>query len=275
MKHINLIFILLISVFFSSCDKDENVDPDLPACKLTKETFVVGNDQSSVTYTYDDSGRLIKLVEKDGAYSLSLNFNYNEKGQIIEIYGIDNDVEFKGTCTWENNLWSTVFTMKDGDNWIETEWKPVVKFNDSNQIIEYMDYEKNQTGAFELYRKDVYTWENGNITSTAVTIYSTAKRVTRKILKRKNKQFLADYSYTTTYTYDDKNNAYASVGIMNVIWNELPVTKNNVIKEEMNSAQGFNTIEYTYEYNDKVFPVKLTSSNMDEGNYIEFEYECN
>lgn len=274
MKHINFIFILLISLFFAACDKKDNANPDLPECKLTKETFVNGNEQSTVAYTYDDHERLIKIVSSDGDYMVSIDIIYDENGRIIKLEGSDGGDQFIGECTWDNNVWSTLFKIKEGDEWIETEWKPVVKLDDNNRILEYLDYEKNDTGAFELFAKSVYTWTGDNISSEVFTVYSTTKRTSRSIFKRKNKQYPANYSYTTNYTYDDKNNAFASVGFMNIIWNELPVTKNNIIKEEESGSQNSYTYEYTYEYNDKDFPVK-SSSPSDAESYIQFEYDCN
>ncbi len=275
MKHINFIFILLISVFFASCDKNENTNPNLPECKLTKATFVNGNNQSSVTYSYDEQERLVKIVESDDDYSLSIDIIYDENGKIIKLEGSDNGDQFIGECTWDNNVWSIVFKLKEGDGWIETEWKPVVKFDDNNRAIEYMDYEKNDTGAFELFTKSVYTWVDDNISSEVFTVYSSTKRSSRSIFNRKNKQYPTNDSYTINYTYDDKNNAFASIGIMNIIWNELPITKNNIIKEEKSGSQSANNVEYSYEYSDKDFPVKSISSNMESGAYVQFEYDCN
>ena len=82
-------------------------------------------------------------------------------------------------------------------------------------------------------------------------------------------------SSTTVYEYDDKNNAFASLGL---IWGII--TKNNETKKVETSTDGrFLTGSYVYEYNDKGFPTKITDTYTNNGpvdsGVILLEYDCN
>ncbi|MEN8123043.1 MAG: hypothetical protein ABFS35_22080, partial [Bacteroidota bacterium] len=116
-------------------------------------------------------------------------------------------------------------------------------------------------------------------TETVKTVSETT--LFNRIFKRSDRSLLKSVtdaiSSTTIYEYDDKNNAFASLGL---VVNYHGLNKNNMTKEIYTYEGGEpETFNYSYEYNDKGFPTKMTetytSGEITDTEVTLFEYDCN
>ncbi len=171
-KLVSVALISLLSVTFTSCDKDDDDSNSAPARKLTSiQTFDADNKPySTTTFTYDGEGR---IVEKETIYAEELPMTkntrktYKYKGDMVE----ESDGEF--TITYQlssNGLLSSLDYQ--GPTWVKKlSWE---YFN--NHCTTYKEY--NRFGAedepnllFYDYTYNV-TWEDDDLSKYKFTFES-------------------------------------------------------------------------------------------------------
>lgn len=133
-------------------------------------------------------------------------------------------------------------------------------YNDKGQMIE-RHYFMDQVSSVYIVAK--YTWENNNIVSLEEVVVPD-KDTAREV-----------------YKYDNKPNAFKSIGIMMLytFYYDIYLSANNVIEKVQTASYGNTVTTYEYTYSDNNYPLSraVIERNTDNNNIIHsgterFEY---
>lgn len=167
MKKLFLLLMMpLLAIPFYSCSSDDDDDFPNGKAKLLKE--IIYDDEEKQIFEYDSEQRLIKVTDK-----------YVNETRIITItYGSNAITCKEGSSeeifTLDNEGYVTKIVYKNGyKNGYYTEFK----YADG-----YLSETKEYNNEGKLQNTYLYTWSNGNLIK------------------------IVDERYTTTYTYDNKEN---------------------------------------------------------------------
>lgn len=292
MKNLKNLFLLVMAgclILASACNKDKNDPEDEKlACLLTKITWI--NDDSAndvTTLMYDADRRLVKIT--GDTQSEYMTIEYNTEGKISKIASYESDIEdWHTNLIWTSNSMTAISEYKDDGVWVTDDYKTVIEFDADEQITKIGWFEKNED-SWVADDYELFTWSNKNITKSEhwnsdKKKSNFEKRFVNRLFRYKGNSSLQksvtdSKSSNTTYEYDDKNNAYASLGFLRDI---AGLNKNNVTKEvytRLGDNQYSRTTNYSYEYNDKGFPTKITETQTSSyGNTYTYvvllEYDC-
>lgn len=275
-KKIIFVAFLGLNFFMLSCnEEEENVTPDLeteeeieiPACIVTK-TYNNSYYIENIYYNPDGTLDKIEYTDENEVLEDFALHTYNESGEIEKVeYFIANDVN---TATRYNEIEynadgkiAKILNYDDADSGYELESSEVFSYDSDKKLIK-VDY-LGSTGELELH----YTFEEydqeGNFLTVKLYDYVNGEAEIRSIRE---------------YTYDDKPNAYLSLGGFVYGYDVFTSTPNNIIKVTDTDGEGNPTGEgyiRTFEYNENGFPVKHTDEYDDSpGNeyYVFYEYDC-
>ncbi len=284
-----ILALLLIGFMFIavSCDKDDNNESAYLLESITSTSSHEGT--YSYDFEYNNQNRLIGIVLEDETEITETKYNYNNKGEISEEFVTIEDKEtHKRVYTRSLNLLTIIDYTKNEDNeWVEDNYKITYEFDNDGLLLKYEYFYKFDT-IYEAWSYSILTWENGNVSTVESWLNSTLKS---NIYKRhQNQLFTQNFNYpilkstndelffTATYEYDTKNNPIAIVG--NPFMPGYN-SKNNAIKMTLSYGsileEDEDEFNYTYEYNDREFPIKgsFTFINSDNETVTEialFEY---
>ena len=235
--------VLLISVVFSSCEKDEDSEPrerKLIPIKITEyEDDVL---EGETVFEYDENNNPVKVDYGEGYYN---TLEYDSDGRLAL------------TRVYEDNSLNSYETYE---------------YNSYNQIIKIQYYNQaGEAGSYYVHEYDA----NGNVikktqygTNDAVVLYYAYEHDSKGNVIN-TKYYWADYQSglvstdeyrETTYQYDDKNNIYKSVDSP-FLWE---TNINNVLVKTFTDHYGNNysvTYNYVYVYNDDNYPTEYTDDN--------------
>lgn len=256
MKKILCLFGALALVLTSCSSDDENSENlILPKTVTYKYSDAEGdNDKAVIVYNGN------KIVS--AGYSASDKEVYTYTGDLItkiEDFASEGNISSTNEFTYENGkLKIDLLTEISGDN---TYISKTVYTHNNDGTISYVTYSDVNTIDDNKTSEGVLTYSNGN-------------------LVKKTENYKAGSSYIKTYEYDTKNSPFKNVlGYNLLIDYDTMATQNNVTKMTnvySNGESGGSTsvFTYTYEYNDKEYPVKQVETNLfnDEEDTTEYTY---
>jgi hypothetical protein len=277
MKNLNKLFVVLcigLLLFATSCDKATEGDPNGggSAFLLTKITWQWVNEEGITendiaTLEYDSQSRLSKIKEiYDDTTTYESILTYDANGKLSQEMELDNGVETdKTTYTWTATNVTELYSSKEGNVWVD-DYKYVSELNSDGLITKEEEfYKQDNVWLSDSYY--LYTWANGNNTKEEEWYLGNMKSSVIKHLKSRHHKDLnvsglksANDTKQSTYTYmyDDKNNAFSSLGF----WDGTEaLNKNNVTKSTRSYAGQPDEVDtYTYEYNSDNYPTKSTAT---------------
>ena len=241
MKNLKILFVNILILIAFSCSKDDNnqaaavVDNTL----LLKKT-IDSDDNLIASYTYDSSKRLINYVLNGNVNNAprNQNFIYNSDGTLDQIINVSNgSIDTKYFYDNDKKL-----IKKEGRGGVD--------------IYTYV-YSANQVTENYLFtpmlveRKVIYKYDaNGN--AIEVKEYDNISAVNPS----------GTLNTTIIYTYDTKNSPFKSFPKEYL----FPVNNfNNKQTEKFNTSA---VVNYIWEYNDKNFPKKRTTSFVRTYEYL-------
>lgn len=263
---------VLVALLFSGCSKENDPDPApaRPACKVIKTDFSTGPTNLISQFTYDSEDRIKEMVTTNGTQKFSsVSYEYNPQGQLTQqttreyVYDAQlNEKTTTRTFTFQYNAKGQAFQYQG----VVTSTDPTAPQGTYAYACEY-DSQGNRTkvtitsssGAPSVY---LYEYQDGNCTKATYRAGEAS-------------EFSIAYEYYLDR--ENKSRTSTSVSLLN-----SPANKNWVKKytETYKSSPGSNTtVENTYEFNDKGFPVKNTAvSRFNNGSpftsVTTFEYAC-
>lgn len=277
--------IVFIGLTLNSCVKDpEDLDTELDlSCLLT----YYSGDVWSYNFYYDNQKRLNSVTYYyDGTQSTYETTQYSG-GQVSQMTKYQNgSPTFYEEYTFGNNLTVEYYTTDEFGNWYLEDRYIYTYF--SSGLIKQRDWyhDTNDGNGLRQYGYRKYTWSNNNISKREYW-FSNKKianidRINKydpiEYMDRNLKSTTDELSYTATFQYDSKNNAFASIGLFFL---DTPLTKNNVTRATYNYNDGrVNRSVFTYSYNADGFPDYRTEVYTPDGeepqNYENyFSYQCN
>jgi len=230
----------------SSCSSDDaapsnpNVNPVgeiiLPR-KIIETIPLIGSN--TTIYNYDSQNRLISFATKTGVITT--------------------------TVTYTNGL-ITSMTSKDLEgNWMEPS---TYTYDNNNRLSAYQSYTPSIFGFPESVDRFEYTYnDNGTITEKWYTGENEPTELNKTSIFTLSEGNIiqavetdAMGNYTTTYSYDTKNNPYKNIpGYDKIVLLSIRQGTNNVLSETI----GASNTTTTYTYNENNYP--LTSASIRNG----------
>jgi len=310
-------FTLAALVPLASCDKEEKGTDDPTtvdlACKITNVSssyLYEGegySEESSSEMVFSYEGDLLKKVVD--SYSYEYCYDDGVGGQICELSEGNEEYRF----TYEGELVTKLGFYEDGilygEGLIEYSGNIISKLvaEDGSDIDEYRfvysngkvskienwDNYSGTAGEFVLYAYTSFTWSGDNIVKEeGFDVFEEGgrklpktnrffnARMSRILKLNPNSRLAETKSYSSTYTYDSKQNPLMGSAFMFIDLDASTMGKNNPLTvSEIEYYDGgtytYNST-YSYEYNDKGFPTKVTNVDEDGDDQITFiEYNCN
>ncbi len=241
MKSIKIILGSLL--LLNSCSKnDTTITETVPVTEnilLLKKTIDT-DDNLTDTYSYDTSKKLINFSRNGNINNpaKNQNFSYNTDGILAQITNAsDGSLVLK--YFYDSNK---KIIKKEGRNGLD-----IYNYEyTGNQVVERYLFTTTGEGFNTFYKYD----SSGNVIETIQYTNVTAANPNGTL------------SATVIYTYDSKKNALTSLPKEYLFPRS---NKNNLLTEKYNANPVYN---YNWEYNDKGFPIKRTTSYVRN-----FEYQ--
>jgi YD repeat-containing protein len=242
------------AITLSSCgdDKDE-ITPIVneTGCKLTE---VNTSDEGSSSVQYNAKGLVSKVIttyNEDGEdVEYTTVYTYNGSNQLIkeEEFGPDGESEWYTTYEYSNGLLSKSKEYEGG----ELDYTATYTYDASKRLIEISEDDEY-----------IMTFE-----------YNSAGNVTEAVA-----EYMGETYMMFTYeNYDNKLNPIAAApGMLSLFEGSSKNNPGRVTSRFYYGSEDYveDVIEYTYQYNNKNLPTKITQSN-EEGEFItNFTYQCN
>ena len=290
----NLLKLMIVMILFTvmSCDKDKDKSEITgPKCLLTKRTFITATSTDVITFQYDSKRRLIGSVEGNLTYKIE----YNSDGKLSKIFGYENGENDKldedcAQYTWTATTLTESYMYKDTvGNWVEDDNKKVFNIDADGNVIKSIFYYKVDGEWIEGKNYLVSIWFDGNLIKNEGWRSEDNPQIGKTLISDMffnstypgSLKSMSDvFSFSNTFSYDEKNNAYTSV---EALFGIGYVSKNNVVKRVFawgDSVNGGSEVRnYTYEYNSDGFPTKIFEEFVIGENTIKneimLEYSCN
>ncbi len=247
---------------FSSCVKEKEtrqIENDFECALIYLQA-----DTYSYEFSYDNEKRLINATYNNYASTPAIyeatDF-YNGKVSKYQA-STDGYDYFYETYSWGRNELTIFYYEKDDfDNYF-LETKYVFTYDSQGQVIQ-RDWYRDSGSGLQLVGIRKYTWYNGNITKREYWFPNKKMGIENLPIAdsynsfSKFKSMDETWSYTVTFTYDNKPNAKASLGLF---WVDDSFSKNNVTSA-------------TYEYADGSFAVSNIAYTYNSDGYPEYSYE--
>lgn len=242
---------------FTACgDKDDDAQPNvtLTPCKVTSAT---DNEGSTTEINYNAAGYVTSItqIEIDGEeeYEYTTNYTYDSGNKLVKEEFTEGGVVY-GYITYEyaNGMVSKTKEYYDG----ELQYSASFTYDGSKRLTKITEV----TAEEEEYTMTFTYNSTGNVTQSEVSYMGQA------------------FIRTKYENYDNKLTPFAAVkGPLNLYEGS---GKNNPGKVTTTYLWGEEpevyTSTYTYVYNDKNLPTKITETDDDGMEYItNFTYQCN
>lgn len=245
-----VLFLVALSIT-SSCKKDDGPDPNIttaPACKVMK---ITDSDGDIVKIDYDSKDRIVKIT--DDTYYLSLEYDNDNRITKISDYD-DNLLESTRTLEYNaKNQWVKMTVTEPGVSGAETY---TAEYDASGMRTKITLKDNNTTESIRSFE-----YANGNLMKETDTYYFGS----------------SSYNSTTIYEYytDKENKLQSLYDIIGIGFNGS--TSKNLVRKETYKGSGSTTSidEYTYEFNNKGFPTKITQKSGANTDVTLLEYQCN
>tara|TARA_R110002049_G_scaffold1498_1_gene11613 strand:- start:39725 stop:40480 length:756 start_codon:yes stop_codon:yes gene_type:complete len=235
----------------------------------------------------DTDNTLVKKIVYDKGTDSEYTETFNYDGN--KLISVDNGDGWKNVYTYENdNLVKDECFVDD-----VLQASVTLDYNLDEKIATYTETFTEDSGLGDRKIKHVFTYNNeGTITDEVYISYLNTDfeldRTKIITLNGKNISKIADGTYSTTYTYDDKNGAFKNIHAVEVL-NILSENEfgsliygntNNMtsfIENDTNTSDNYNNT-YEYTYNDKNYPKigvykSVYGGIEDDIENVEFFYE--
>jgi len=287
------IIALSSSLLFTSCNKDSNNNPtDLPyvpnSSSLLIKKITSVQDVSKSTYItlfkYDEKKRVDTMEyytdanTEPNAYQV---FTYNTDGTIQKYEYFENGIlSEKELYTYSGSQVEGVYSYLDGEIWFEEE-KEVYNYNSTGLIDSVIYYDSNITKVTSWTEDSYYSyaWANNNLVSE--THYYNNTEVLKVSPKKHSKKIINPFEskriqtraskatsditlcHNTVYEFNSNNNPYWVQSFNSVCSpdGQFVFSKNlptSVITTWPDSPGESSNTTYTYEYNSKNYPTKIS-----------------
>ena len=160
------IFCVLSAVLFSSCDKeDEEIDNGIQGAGVKKQKHLVSSsfystdESTNTTYTYDSSGKLMKMsLYDDGKEIDSFNIfdtiTLKDEGSIVSYVTKSNS---DGSIAIDSMIWKNL-----SDNAITHTIARIFRYDENSHLVYSESNDSNEEESKETCE---WIWKDGNITN--------------------------------------------------------------------------------------------------------------
>lgn len=260
MKIFLCLFSTLSIVLFSSCSSDDNLSSGdsliLPkTISSTNPEFPQDNKVSKITY---DGNKILSIVSLGAKTVFTYDGNRIIKQEVFDVDLSGNQTKKNSiSYTYENGKLKTRILRK---GFTETYpdgqyiYKSVYTYT-SDTFISYIYYTVNaNTNAESKSSEGNLTYKDGNLI--------------------KEQEIEGSSIYTREYEYDTKKNPLKNILGFNLLLNETIFSIHNISKTIRTETEYPNSVVYlrSYIYNDKDYPIKMTSFASD-GESVEYVEE--
>jgi len=294
MKKLFVAFIALTSFLFISCSKDSSNNqtdypyvPNSSSLLIKKITSIAEVSKSNyiTLFKYDEKKRVDTMeyytdanTEPD-AYQV---FTYNTDGTIQKYEYFEGGVlNEKELYTYTNSQVEGIYSYLESETWFEDE-KAVFFYNSKGLVDSVIYYDNNSITKATTWTEDSYysyAWDNNNLVSE--THYYNNNEILKVGLKKHSKKFTNPFEakkiqsrvskatseiglcHNTVYEFNDKNNPYWVQSFNSVcspdgqfVFSKNLPTSSITTWPEYPDESGNTT--YTYEYNTKNYPTKIS-----------------
>ncbi len=278
-KHI-LLLLTIVSLTLINCKKD-NSDNDADATKPVPVT-VTSTDNSTTllslpqmivnTINGDASKSSMTTTttsnyEYDGRHLIKVTSNDGQEVKIQEYYYADMDNGILDSIVYKTDgNYSGVSKYQMTNGHIEQ----IAEFDQNNNLVSRVTF-SNYNGDKPSHVSIFSVTQNGTIDISGTISYN-GDDMSSTTLSGTYASY--SISISDTYTYDNKKNVFLNVETM-----EMPITSSHNTLS-VNTQMTFNgmplsneTITYTYNYNNKNYPISTTISGNNTSGSMEYVYE--
>lgn len=274
MKKIFLIVVILvISIMTISCNNDENENINNPQNNLPEllVSKVYNNNRELIgNYIYDSLYRLVKYEYTDSTNNNNIDYSF--------FYGLNNCVErIEVRHINHPGFNNNIYYCYHGNSKRIYEYNQKLTSNNINITNSHIYYNFNGTidsvieNTEDIIYHNLYYYNYYQNCIQTIVSYEIGEDNDSSIVIKKL------ITGTQNRTYDSKKKPSFGldylIGINLLPWFynlsniEYPISRNNIIKELDNAY------EYSYEYNDKGYPIKIIQTFQDYTNPIELNIE--
>ncbi len=251
---------------FSSCERDQEPRPaPAPACRLTRWYDPAGAAGSAV-YTYDAKKRLVALHHEQNGNAFSFwTFAYDEHNQVTgKTFATRPDGAVTLTVTNRYNAQGqvTAWVVMENGRYTEATRDLDAEGNCTRLTVVITDL---NTGV-SITSRHAYQYQEGNLASSITDIGTDAER---------------HHTYEYYPGQENKLNTHPAWG--DPLEGPGPSPSRNQLRtarsaSPKNSGEDPDTRQYTYEYNAKGFPTRITTVRTYAGTTTSseavYEYDC-
>ncbi len=251
---------------FGSCERDREPRPvAAPACRVTRWYDPTGAAGSAVS-TYDAKQRLVALHHEQNGNAFSFwTFTYNEHNQLTgKTFADRQDAPVTLTVTYRYNAQGHVTARVVMENGRHTE--ATRELDAEGNCIRLAVVTTDLNTGVSLTRRHSYQYQAGNLVSSITDIGTDAER-----------------HHTYEYYPGQENKLGAYEALTGTLEGPEPGPNRNLVKtarsvSPQNPAINPETRQYTYEYNAKGFPTRITTVRTYAGTTTTsdavYEYNC-
>lgn len=254
LRVLSLSLVTTAITILSSCNKDDGPTPGPDAILACKVTKIIDEDGEIVNVEYDSKDRITKMIDIEDGDDYSQVYEYDNNNRVIKISYFDG-TQPDGSSTVEynsNGQWTKMLATESGDT--------------DTYLAEY-DGNGNRT---KITEKD----QTNNTNYTTTFEYANGN-----VMKETRTSTVGGTPYTSTTAYEyymDKEDKLKPLKELLSMGYTGTASKNMVKKATYTYSFGGSTSidNYTYEYNDKGFPTKVTTIDNNSSDITSFEYQC-
>jgi hypothetical protein len=257
MKKLSILILLLISVTFTNCKKDEPEEVSKPVPVEIKNFDESGNLSFTETYEYNEK-RITKKTTVSGSDTTVSTYNYSDesKGLLTDIVNVKNG-QPDGRIVFEYNIDNLLTKQEEFDaNGTSIEKGEMLHFTNGKPDQIKISTIDATYGLVVLIGTIDYTGDNATAIHLTTTVSGVSVNITQNITCDTNPHMFTNVS---------------TVFLPNMYKN------NQTIIENVVSALGSNQVSVltnTYTYDSDNYPTKIESvENGDSMGYVEITYE--
>ena len=190
------------------------------------------NDNRTTTlFRYDEDNRIVEINYGNSTAKFTYDNNLIQKIELTSESApmiAKNELEHKGKTVTAIDM---TFSAK-GTSVTSLPFNPLRLFvpeSAANKLLECSQAKGNTRATF--------TWTGNNLTEMNTS---------------------GEYNLSYKYTYDDKNNPYKGLFDVTTLGMDEMFSANNVVREEITEGGSTKAVNYSYVYDNKKCPVKLT-----------------
>lgn len=235
-----ILLVLLVAFVGVGCSTKESIGPSL--CYLTAVQFE--STQITVTYSYDDSHRIISAKEVNGKTNTTLTseYAYDNNNRVTSITYSNGE---KDTYTYDTEGKVTSRTVTDNTGYGLIE---IFTYNESNQLMRKENY--SVVGAIKtLVLTTDYEYPNSSMRNPSLVTISVGSGASLTAVQ------------TNEYTYDNKKTPESMTTF------SPEATTNNVLEVTTTYiGEPAAITTYSYNYNTKGYPTRCVQTT-ESGSY--------